>query len=300
MTIFRQSLMFGSLCAISLVIWGRTLFATFSLAVHNDEYTHILLILPVSLALIFSQKGLWHESARPNIRLGAFCLLVAALVTLWGKWQFGSTRPDIALSVGMLGVVAWWIGAVIFCFGTHAFRSNLFPLLFLLWLVPFPAFVLDSIVSLLQHSSAWLTRFFFDLAGVPVRLNGVVLSIPEVDIEVAKECSSIRSSLMLMVATMVMAHLSLRSGWRQALLVIAAVPLSVFKNAVRIFTLSMLATHVDPGFLSGDLHHRGGIVFFLLALGIICLLTWLLQDTRSDTNSSQIRPRTAESPAANL
>jgi exosortase/archaeosortase family protein len=55
------------------------------------------------------------------------------------------------------------------------------------------------------------------------------------------------------------------------------VPLAVAKNAIRIFTLSTLAMYVDPGFLAGPLHTRGGIVFFALAVGGMLLALRLLQ-----------------------
>ena len=298
MIISRQYLGFVFLGVISLAIWWRALFATFSLALGSDGYTHILLILPVSAALIFVQRDRLPATPRPDFGVGVCLLPLSVLTTLWSKWAYAATHPDIALSLSMLALVTWWIGTVILCFGTQAFRSALFPLLFLLWMVPLPAFMLERIVALLQHGSAHMTRILFAVAGVPVSLNGVVLSIPGVDIEVAQECSSIRSSLMLMVATMVLAHLFLRSPWRKTAVVIAAVPLSVAKNAVRIFTLSMLATHVDPSFLTGKLHHQGGIVFFLLALGVICLMIWVLQRTEAEKRSSQVRLRAAENPAS--
>ncbi len=81
----------------------------------------------------------------------------------------------------------------------------------------------------------------------------IVVSIPGLDIEVAQECSSIRSSLMLVVTTMVLAHLFLRSWWRKVLLIAVAIPLSVAKNGFRIFTIGELGTRVDPSFLSGRL-----------------------------------------------
>jgi len=61
------------------------------------------------------------------------------------------------------------------------------------------------------------------------------------------------------------------------LLALSVVPIAVFKNAVRIVTLSVLSIYVNPSFLTGNLHHRGGIVFFLLALGLIFGLTELLR-----------------------
>ncbi|HXZ32575.1 MAG TPA: archaeosortase/exosortase family protein [Terriglobales bacterium] len=92
----------------------------------------------------------------------------------------------------------------------------------------------------------------FRAVGVPVTPDGIMLSIPNLNIEVARECSSIRSNLMLVVTTMVLAHLFLRSWWRKALLVVAAIPLSVAKNGLRIFTIAELATRVDPGSSTGS------------------------------------------------
>ena len=51
----------------------------------------------------------------------------------------------------------------------------------------------------------------------------------------------------------------------------------VLKNGVRIFTLTLLASYVDPGFLYGRLHREGGVVFFLLGLLLLAPLLWVLQ-----------------------
>jgi exosortase/archaeosortase family protein len=57
-----------------------------------------------------------------------------------------------------------------------------------------------------------------------------------------------------------------------------AIPLSVAKNGLRIFTIVMLATRVDPGFLNGRLHRHGGVVFLTIALAVIFFLLWLLRE----------------------
>jgi exosortase/archaeosortase family protein len=74
---------------------------------------------------------------------------------------------------------------------------------------------------------------------------------------------------------MVLAQLLLRSFWRKALIVAVAIPLSIAKNGLRIFAIAMLATRVDPSFLTGRLHRQGGGIFFLIALIAIFLLLWL-------------------------
>jgi exosortase len=110
-----------------------------------------------------------------------------------------------------------------------------------------------------------------------VTQDGLFLTIPGLTLMVAEECSSIRSSSMLLVTTMVLAQLLLRSPWRKALLIAIAVPLSVAKNGLRIFSIAMLGTRVDPGYLTGSFHHQGGIIFFAIALFIIFALLWGLR-----------------------
>lgn len=263
--------------AVSLLVGWRSLVDTFALALRNDECTYILLILPVSVALI----GLEWKSVRsmvvPSPRIGFPLLAIAVLTAGLGRAWSASLTSDAQLSVRMLALVTSWIGVFILCFGLRASRSLLFPLCFLFGLVPLPQAALGEIVSLLQRGSALAAHALFSAVGVPVAQNGVLLTIPGLTLEVAQECSSIRSSSMLLVTTVVLAQLLLRSPWRKAVVVAIAIPLSVAKNGLRIFTIAMLSTRVDPGYLTGRLHREGGVVFFGIALVAVFGLVWILR-----------------------
>jgi exosortase len=276
-------LLFSALAAISLAIWWGPLMSSFALALRDEEYTHILLILPISVALIFLDLRLDRKPPESlvgvNVNLGLVPVVLAVLATVLVRLRVVSLPADVQLSVNMLALVVWWIAAFIFCFGPTAFRRFLFPLCFLLWIVPFPDFVLNPIVSLLQRSSAASAHLLFLMARIPVEQRGMFVHIPGLTLEVAPECSSIRSSLMLVVTTMVLAQLFLRSFWRKALVIAVAIPLSVAKNGLRIFALGVLATRVDPSFLDGKFHRHGGIIFFLIALAAIFLLLWIVRRT---------------------
>jgi len=120
-----------------------------------------------------------------------------------------------------------------------------------------------------------------------------MLSIPGLDIEVATECSSIRSSTILIVITLILGQLFLRTWWRKTLLVLAAALFAVVKNAVRIFTIAELGTRVDPGYLDGKLHHNGGIIFLALAVLAVVGLLWILRKNearslKSTCNEAQV------------
>jgi exosortase len=289
---------FAPLSVIAVAIWWNPLASLFTLALRNEQYTHILLILPISAALIFLQ---WKPPAGPSVSsaaIGSALLLIAVMARVAMVW-IELSSPDVQLSLNILALVAWWIGAFLACFGAGAFRRALFPLCFLLWMVPLPEFLLDPLVSLLQQGSAASAHLFFAVAGFPVEQRGTLLHIPGLTLEVAPECSSIRSSMMLLVTSMVCAQLLLRSFWRKAVVVAVAIPLCVVKNGLRIFALGVLATKVDPGFLTGRFHRQGGIIFLLIALLGIFLLLWILrrgegQGLRTDTSGASTEKGSTE------
>jgi exosortase/archaeosortase family protein len=69
----------------------------------------------------------------------------------------------------------------------------------------------------------------------------------------------------------------LAAAWARILLAAVVVPVTVLKNGIRIVSLCLLSIHVDPSFITGQLHHDGGIVFFLLSLGMLAPVLGLLR-----------------------
>ncbi len=276
MTRLSHASLFVFLCVLSLILWIRPFLSTIALAVGQDGYTHILLILPISATLILLE---WkHSRLEPRLTpLGGGLLAIALLLAAFAKWGPVQAASEIHLSISMAGLIFWWIGSFVFCYGVEGLRKFLFPIFFLFWMVPLPTPAMNRVVTFLQQTSAAASQFLFWLARVPVSREGIVLLIPGLEIEVAAECSSIRSSVMLVVTTMLLAQLFLHSPWRKLLVIAVSLPLCVAKNGLRIFTIALLGTRVDPAYLDGWLHHHGGIIFFLIAEAVIFLLLWILR-----------------------
>lgn len=272
---------FFALWGGSLLICWRAIVETFSLALQNDEFTYILLIVPVSTALIFLERRSLSTMVAFDIRPGVG--IIAGAIALSVRAWSGRITPDVQLSLAMLVLVFAWIGSFVFSFGLRASRSAAFPLLFLIGLVPLPRAPLDLLIALLQQGSAWTAHVLFMLFRVPVEQSGVLLTIPGLIVQVTQECSSIRSSSMLLVTTMVVAQILLHTRWRRALVIALAVPLSIAKNGLRIFVIAMLGTKVDPSYLTGRFHRHGGIVFFAIALIAVFALIWWFQRQESGT-----------------
>lgn len=273
----RHQSSFWVLVAVSLLIGWRPLFHTCALSWRNDEYTQILLILPISATLLILERRSVRILSAWSLRAGPVLLMASiAIATL--TWSLSNAlSSDVRVALQMCALVLSWIAGFVLCFGARAARALMFPLLLLFGLVPPPDFILNYIITLLQEGSAWSAHALFAAFGVPVVQSGVFLRIPNLTIQIAQECSSIRSSSMLFVTAIVLGHVLLRTPGRKMLVIFLAIPLSVAKNGLRIFTIAMLGTRVDPAYLSGRLHRQGGILFFLIALTAIFGVIYLCQ-----------------------
>jgi exosortase len=240
-----------------------------SFSLTYDYGSYIIFIIPVSSYLIYQKR---HEIfSRVHIDLSTGSVLFLAGIILWwfAARYLPPSPPNISFSLVVLAIVIIWLAGFIFCYGAGAFAIGSFPLLFLLLLVPIPDVLIEKIIFLLQAGSAAVAYGLLRLLGVPVFKQGFILRLPTLDIEVAKECSGIRSSLGLLITILLVGEFTLRSGWRRLLLTFSTVPVLIVKNGVRIVAICLLSIYVDRGFLHGWLHTSGGIVFYMLGLAML-------------------------------
>jgi exosortase len=266
-----------------------------SFAYNTGDQSYILLVPVLSAMLVYRDQDAIFSSVHPGTTRSSITgLAVGFVLILLGYALRAGT--ELQLAVTALGLVTFWVGAFIFCFGIKSARAATFPLAMLLWIVPIPAFCIDAITRFLQVGSTELVAVLFSVTGVPVLRDGFVFQLPGQSIEVAKACSGIRSSLCLILLTLVIAHESLRGNVRRAVLLASTIPIVILKNGIRIVTLTLLAIYVDPSFLTGSLHHEGGIVFFLL--GLVMLIPILALLRRGETRMQPQEPAMRKSAAS--
>jgi len=266
----------GFVTASLLVSWKALATLAF-FALHEESSSHILLIPLISVYLLWTERKRISKSLRTGaIHPASLVLAGAFLILLFILERFLAANAS-HLPAAIFVLVVAWLGTFTMFYGIPAFRAAAFPLCFLFLMVPLPEPVLARTIYLLQSGSTDIAYFLFHAVGVPVFRQGFFLTLPGVIIEVAKECSGIRSSLALFVTCLLAAHLFLRTPWKRLLFVLLAFPLALIKNGIRIVTLTLLSIYVDPSFLTGNLHHKGGFVFFLLALAILAPVLLLLE-----------------------
>jgi exosortase len=279
----RAHFAWAAVLIVCVGLFWKNLAALVVYSLHNESCSHILLIPFVSAYLLFLRRRQILSTVGKPSAAGAVVIL-AGIVLYWLAVRNGGTwEGNAELSAITLAFVLICAGGFLASYGVSAARAAMFPLLFLLLMVPLPDGVLGWIIHVLQARSTDLTCLLFRLVGVPYLRQGFVIALPSVTIEVAAECSGIRSSIALFITCLLVAHIYLRTAWKIFIFLILVLPLTVIKNAIRIVTLTLLSIYVNPSFLHGRLHHDGGIVFFLL--GLFLLLPVFLALERSERKS---------------
>ena len=272
----KRLVLFAGWTLLFSLLFAKPLAALFRMSFLSDDVSYLVFIPFIAAWSLFVDRHKIFASASYDRTVAAglfFCAACIGLVT----FLVNKGSADLRLSSFILALVMFWISGFLLLFGKAASRAACFSLLFLFLMVPLPQFLLNRTIYLLQSGSAWITGSFFDLLGVPVLQEGFVFHLSTVNIEVAQECSGIRSSMALLILALIVAHFYLASFWKKALFVVFGLFIMILKNGIRIATLTLLAVYVDPSFLTGKLHHQGGIVFFLIGLFLLAPLLWLLQ-----------------------
>jgi exosortase len=281
----------GWILICSLIFW-KPLYALVRYALTDENASHILIIPFLVAWLLFLDR---ERMAHTSLDLKSASMVAIPAVTLAAVVAFGLVGQGMALRGWILSFVLLVISGFIAIFGIRCFQSDWFPFAMLGFLIPLPDPVLNRLIYVLQAGSADVAEKIFDWTGVPALRDGFIFHLPRLSIEVAQECSGIRSSIALLILALLVAYFSFSKFWKKAVFLIAGLLMMIVKNGVRIATLTILASYVNPDFLFGRLHREGGVVFFLIGLALLLPVYWFLRRGEANVSvaASKVAPSTS-------
>lgn len=260
-----------------VVCFSVPLFQLTRFALSSELYSYIVLIPFISAYLIWTKRN-YMSVSRPASRLAlAFGIGAVLLLSAWWFKRPIPSVPQNDLCIVTISFLLLGLAACARFLGMQFLRSAAFPLGFLFFMVPLPLFAQNAIETFLQHRSADAAFALFQLAGTPLLRDGTVFALPGISIEVAPECSGIRSTFILVITSLLAGQFFLRRTWSKAVLLPTIVVLGILRNAIRIFTIGQLCIHISPSMIDSPIHHRGGPVFFVASLVPFFLLIWYLR-----------------------
>jgi exosortase A len=254
---------------------------------YASTYNHILLVPPI-LAWLVRQR--WPELTKlaPQGWWPGLVLFVGGLLS----WLVGSGFGINTLS--QLGAVLLMQASVAALLGPRVTAALLFPLAYMLFLVPFG----DEIVPALQAITAKLAVALTHASGVPAVIDGVLIDTPAGLFEVAEACSGVKFLVAMVALGTLVAHLCFVSPKRRALFMLAAVAVPVLANGVRAWGTIYIAQSQGVEFAAGFDHIVYGWIFFALVMAAVLGFSWRFfdrspDDPLIDTAALEASPRLA-------
>lgn len=236
-----------------------------------STYNHILLI-PAILVWLVWQRGPELLRLEP-VTWWPGLVAVAGSAFIWLLGAFSGL--DLARQLGAVLVL---IAAVLTLLGPKVSAGLVFPLGYMLLLVPFG----DELIPPLQMITAFITIALVRASGIPTAIDGVFIDTPAGLFEVAEACSGVKFLIAMVAFGLLIANVCFTSHRRRALVLAACIVVPVLANGVRAFGTIYAAQIVGAERAVGIDHIIYGWVFFAVVIAIIIAGAWRFFDRPGD------------------
>ncbi len=237
----------------------------------EPEYSHGPLI-PVLSGIMFLRE-LKQFPPQPGPKSdrwqGVIVVLLAVLLAGAGKLL----KID---SFEAYAIIVWVAGVILISFGWNTGKHFWPSVLHLVFMLPLPGMLYYEVSTFLQLVSSELGVWFLRMANVPVYLNGNIIDLGVLKMHVAEACSGLRYMFPIMSFSYIFAVLYQGPSWHKMVLLLAAAPIAILMNSIRIAMAGILMQHFGPEWLEGFTHLFEGWVIFIASILILFALAWLM------------------------
>jgi exosortase C (VPDSG-CTERM-specific) len=276
----RRKIVAVTCAALLLIAFAPVLRDLTVHALGSDLHSHVVLIPFISAYLIYIQRARLPKRVAPTPALGMVAAVVGlislavALLTNTKVEPWSRNDHLAGMTFAFLCFVLAWL---FFFVGRRWVASTMFPVAFLIFMVPLPDAAVSTLEMASMYASAEAADWFFSLSGTPFFREGLTFLLPNIALRVAEECSGIRSSWVLFITSLLASYLFLQSPWRRVFIVFLVIPLGILRNGFRILVIGLLCVHIGPEMIHSLIHRRGGPLFFVLSLAPLFALLWWLR-----------------------
>ena len=235
----------------------------------NDNYSHGFFIPLISGYMIYAMKEELRQLPLKPVTWGVL-LFVA------GVGQLYIARVGSEYFLQRTSIIFVLLGIVLFLLGKAITRKLVVPIFYLLFMVPLPAIIWNKIAFPMQLFSSAVTEQVIRAIGIPVFREGNVLHLAQTTLEVVDACSGLRSLTTMFALSAAFAWFSALSKGRKWVLFLAAAPIAIFANIVRLTGTAGLASIYGEKMAQGFLHDFSGLFVFVVGLLLLILTSKLL------------------------
>lgn len=234
-----------------------------------EEYSHGFFIPCITGYFIWLRRAeLVLTSHFKESVLGLVVMAMGLAIFILGSLAALRVLEQYAFLLALIGLFAA-------AFGWQGLKICAVPLIFLVFMVPFPPFIISNLSSKLQLISSWLGVEFIRSCDIMVYLEGNVIDLGGYKLQVVDACSGLRYLFPLSSLAFLCAYLFKGPFWQKSLVFLSSVPLTIFMNSFRIGVIGVLVDNWGTEMAEGFLHDFEGWAVFLLCMLLLFIEMWI-------------------------
>jgi exosortase B len=218
----------------------------------------------------------------PSLFIGVFLFVMSIFFYVIGRSQ-NIEILDIGSQIPMI------IGVFLILFGYEATKLIFFPILFLIFIIPFPGYIIDAITLPMKIAVSTVTDNILYYFNYPIARTGVILQIGQYQLLVADACAGMQTLLSLeALGLLYLKLIESSSTLRNIVLSIMIIPISFTANVIRVITLTLITFYYGNEVGQGFIHGFAGMFLFIVALIMIIIFDNLLNKIQFYTRENKI------------
>jgi exosortase len=237
---------------------------------NNSDDSHGALVPLIAAYLIWQRRERLAEAPIGTCGSGAIILGFSLLLYVI------SYAGSVAVAARLM-MVTGLIGLVLFNLGKAVFALVVFPLCFLIFMVPVPISIYSLAAFPLQLFASQISAMIISALQIPVLREGNMLYFAQTQLEVAEACSGLRSMTSFIMLSCLFSYIMKPDWLKRILMVAAAIPLAIFANIVRVTGTGVLAHFIGGQAAQGFLHDFSGFAVFAFGFVLLLLVYRLLE-----------------------
>ena len=235
----------------------------------REEYSYGYFV-PFLVAFFIWQRQRELTEAEPASGWPGILLTAAGIAVI----LFGELSALLVLT--QYGYLVTLHGLALTFLGWNRYRLIAVPLAMLFLTVPLPQFLYAGLSQSLQLISSQIGVAVIRLFGISVFLEGNVIHLATMQLQVVEACSGLRYLFPLMAVGFMVAYLYEAPLWKRVVIFISTIPITVLMNSLRIGLIGVTVEYWGNEMAEGILHDFEGWVVFMASLGVLLAEMWLL------------------------
>lgn len=235
----------------------------------ENNYEHAKLI-PLIVAFL-----VWHDRAKlKTAPIGSSAWGWAFIV--FGVLLFVAGARTLQARLNIAAIPFLIFGIILYVWGRNVARVLLFPIAFLLFMVPLN-FLTQATVPL-QFFETRAATAICNLLGIHLNSAGAIMTAADNSFQfsVDEGCSGIRSLMAIAMISAIYGHLTQNRLWKKMSIFCAAFVFAIIGNAGRLVSVVIVARFFGQDLAGGPYHAIAGYLSFPFAIAAMVLFGMLL------------------------